>query len=165
MISIPGSDDLKPLQLVPGKIHCTKVFMIQVAIVSRRLREGRTYEDFRKVWYHTVGFGSRNKMYTAINAFDPREIIVIGLTETDSQQLASQCDIDIVERLAHPLDEIVEPEIERKFGVLVSEDDFSAVGEIPYREPVVSGKELNYEQLEQELKMVKQVLGQASKRK
>ena len=26
--------------------------MITVAIVTRRLKEGKTYEDFRKAWYH-----------------------------------------------------------------------------------------------------------------
>lgn len=49
--------------------------MIQVAILSRRLKEGKTYEDFRKAWYHTVGFGTANRMLTVINTLYPRETI------------------------------------------------------------------------------------------
>ncbi|MDY9923200.1 hypothetical protein [Methanobacterium sp.] len=41
-----------------------------VAIVTRRLKEGKTYDDFRKEWYHTIGFGASNKMYTIVNTFD-----------------------------------------------------------------------------------------------
>ena len=64
--------------------------MIQVAILTRRLKEGKTYEDFRKAWYHTGGFGTGNKMYTVINVFDPREILVIGFTETTLEQFESE---------------------------------------------------------------------------
>src|SRR6478672_2067258 len=98
--------------------------MIQVAIVTRRLKEGKTYEDFRKACYHTVGFGSSNKMYTMVNAFDPRELVVIDFTQ----------------RLAHSLDDVIEPEIGRKFGLLVAEDDFSATGDLAYQPPQVQGE-------------------------
>lgn len=53
--------------------------MITVSIITRRPKERKTYEDFRKAWFHTVGFGTASTLYTVINAFDPREIIVIGL--------------------------------------------------------------------------------------
>ncbi|MDY9923201.1 hypothetical protein [Methanobacterium sp.] len=33
--------------------------------------------------------------------------------------------IDVKERLANPLDKVIEPEIGRAFGILISEDDFS----------------------------------------
>jgi len=60
--------------------------MIAVSIISRRLKEGKTYEDFRKAWYHTVGFGTASKMYTMINTFNPREIVVIGFVEMTPDQ-------------------------------------------------------------------------------
>jgi len=31
--------------------------MMMVSIIIRRLKKGKTYEDFRKAWYHTTGFG------------------------------------------------------------------------------------------------------------
>ena len=109
--------------------------MIQVAILTRRLKEGKTYEDFRKAWYHTVGFGTGNKMFSVINAFDPKEIIVIGMTEFDLDTLMAGLKIDVKERLDHSLDEVIEPSIGRTFGILVSEDDFSAEGSIDYTPP------------------------------
>jgi hypothetical protein len=53
--------------------------MMWISILTRRLREGKTYEDFRKAWYHTVGFGTSCKLYTAINVLDQREIIVMAI--------------------------------------------------------------------------------------
>jgi len=46
--------------------------MITVAIVTRRLREGKIYEDIRKAWYHTVRFGTVTRRYSLINAMGPR---------------------------------------------------------------------------------------------
>jgi predicted NBD/HSP70 family sugar kinase len=136
--------------------------MIQVAILTRRLKEGKTYQDFRKAWYHTVGFGTRNSMYTVINAFDPREIIVIGMSEFDLDSLMAGLQIDVKERLANPLDEVIEPEIGRTFGILVSEDDFSAVGEIPYKPASVGGEETDLAQIEGDLSEVARMIAEAA---
>ena len=98
--------------------------MITVSIVTRRLKEGKTYEDFRNAWYHTVGFGASSKLYTMLNAHDPREIIVIGFVEAELDECQAKLDIDVKERPNNPLDDVIEPEIGRKFGILISEDDF-----------------------------------------
>ena len=60
--------------------------MIQVSIIKRTLREDKTYEDFRDAWYHSVGFGTSNRMLTMLNVANSREVIVIGLTETTLEQ-------------------------------------------------------------------------------
>jgi hypothetical protein len=136
--------------------------MILVAMVTRRLKEGKTYEDFRKAWFHTVGFGTPNKMYTAINAFDPREVVVIGLTEMEPENLAAGLRIDVEERLANPLDDVIEPEIVRKFAILVSEDDFSATGAIDYVPASIAGEATDLEQLRQDLEAISQGIEEAS---
>lgn len=136
--------------------------MIQVAILTRRLKEGKTYEDFRKAWYHTVGFGSGNRMYTVINAFDPREIIVIGFTEIELDKLMAGLRLDVKERLANPLDDVIEPEIGRTFGLIVSEDDFSAEGAIEYRPPTVNGVETDLETFMRDLRQVADAISRAS---
>lgn len=100
--------------------------MIQVAIIRRRLKEGISYEDFRRAWYHTVGFDTANRMLSVINVADPREVIVIGLNETTVEQVRRLIAIDVQQRQANPLDDIIEPGIGRTFGILVAEDDFSA---------------------------------------
>ncbi len=138
--------------------------MMSVAIVKRRLKEGKTYEDFRKAWYHTTGFGTKNKMYSLINAFDEREIIVIGFTElpTETEYILEGLRIDGKERLDNPLDDVIEPDIERDFGILISEDDFSAEGSIEYKNPTVDGMAIDVEEVVDGLIELKQALKQAS---
>jgi hypothetical protein len=98
--------------------------MIQVSIIKRTLREGRTYDDFRDAWYHSVGFGATNRMLTSLNVANPREVVVIRLTElTTLEQASSWIAIDAKERQEHTLDDIVEPDIQRTFGILVSDQN------------------------------------------
>ena len=136
--------------------------MITIAILTRRLREGKTYEDFRKAWYHTVGFGTPARLYTAINAADPHEIIVVGFIETEIDKYLSGLKIDVKERLEHSLDEIIEPEIGRKFGILVSEDDFSAEGPIEYQPPSIAGRETDLAEVSRELSEVAMMISLVS---
>jgi hypothetical protein len=121
-----------------------------VAIISRTLREGKSFDDYRKAWYHTHGFGVPTRMLTVVNLHNPCEIISIGIMELDDiSQLPSALHIDIEERLANPLDEIVEDTIERKFWIIASEDDFSMAGEIPPKPLTVDGKEVRYSDLQE----------------
>lgn len=146
--------------------------MMMMSIITRRLKEGKTYEDFRKAWYHTIGFGTTQdkppepplgRLYTVINAFDPREILVIGFGPGISEEsLKSVLNIDVKDRLANPLDDVIEGEIGRSFGVLVSEDDFSPEGELEYQEPSVSGVKTDLRELEGLLGLVKTEIEQAS---
>jgi hypothetical protein len=120
-----------------------------VAIITRRLREGKTFDDYRKAWYHTHGFGVPTKMLTVVNLFDAKEILSIGIMELDDiTQLPSALHIDVEERMANPLDEIVEDDIARVFGIIASEDDFSMAGEIQCKPLTVDGVEVNYSELE-----------------
>lgn len=136
--------------------------MKTVSIVTRRLKEGKTYEDFRKAWYHTVGFGTPTKMITAINIHDPREIIVMGIVETDIDKFEDGLKIDVKERLSNPLDDVIEPEIGRKFGIIISEDDFSDEGKIEYKEPSLDGKEMDVEEAYYNLSRIAELINKAS---
>jgi len=147
-------------------------FITTVAILTRRLREGKSYDDFRKAWYHTTGFGVKgkekggsNKMFTLINVFDPSEIVVLGFTTTTFEQLKDALDIDVAYRAENPMDKVIEPEIGRKFCALISEDDFSAVGKILYKPPSVAGKETNMEEFYKNLKALERLFKDASKKR
>jgi hypothetical protein len=138
--------------------------MMWISILKRRLKEGKTYEDFRKAWYHTVGFGTACKLYTAINVLDRREIIVIAIgkvkPERDPLKLLQ---IDVRERLEHTLEAVIEPEIARTFGIVVSEDDFSPVGEIAYRPASINGKETDFAEIAQGLAIAQKLITQTAK--
>ena len=144
-----------------------------VAILTRRLREGKTYDDFRKAWYHTTGFGvkgkdytgSSNRMFTLVNVFDPSEIVVLGFATTTLEQLEDALKIDVQFRGENPMDKVIEPEIGRKFCALISEDDFSAVGEIPYKPASVAGKETNLAKFYENLQAIKELYTAAIKKR
>ena len=137
--------------------------MITVAVVTRRLQEGKSYDDFRRAWFHTTGFGTANRMFTFVNAADQKEITVIGMTEMDPDDLFSAFMMDVKERLANPLDEVIGPGIVRKFGILLAEDDFSADGTIAYRPASIGGKESDPAGIIKELATVQAAVTQASK--
>lgn len=135
-----------------------------VAMISRTLREGKTFEDYREAWYHTQGFGVPTQMLTAVNLHNPREIISIGIMELeDLDQLKPALQIDIKERLSHPLDAVVEEKIIRTFGIIASEDDFSAVGEIPKKPTTVDGEEVKYSEIEKVIGAAADVFTAAAK--
>jgi hypothetical protein len=137
--------------------------MITISIITRRLKEGKTYEDFRRAWFHSVGFGTTSKLYTAINAFNPREIIVVGFVEIKpGQDPLKILRIDVKERLDNPLDAVIEPEIGRTYGILVSEDDFSSTGQMKYKPPSVNGKETDLKEIAQGLELAQKLITQAA---
>ena len=137
--------------------------MITISIITRRLKEGKTYEDFRRAWFHSVGFGTTSKLYTAINAFNPREIIVVGFVEIKpGQDPLKILRIDVKERLDNPLDAVIEPEIGRTYGILVSEDDFSSTGQMKYKPPSINGKETDLKEIAQGLELAQKLITQAA---
>lgn len=144
-----------------------------ISILTRRLREGKTYDDFRKAWFHTTGFGvegkevdgSSNRMFSMINVFDPREVVVIGFATTTLEQLEEALNIDVKVRGENPLDEVIEPEIGRKFCALVSEDDFSAAGDIPYKPATIAGRETDMAAFAETLADLQGLFGAAAKKR
>jgi hypothetical protein len=149
-------------------------FVTTVSIITRRLKEGKSYDDFRRAWYHTTGFGvegkeadggGSNSMFSLINVFDPREIIVLGFVTTTIEQLKDALKIEVKFRGENPMDSVIEPEIGRKFCALISEDDFSAAGKIPYKPPTIAGKETDMEEFDKNLKTIKERFADATKKR
>lgn len=136
--------------------------MMTVAIVTRKLKAGKTYEDFRKAWYHTVGFAAKTRMYTALNVFDPTEIIVMGFVESEVNEFMDGLKIDVKERLENSLDDVIEPEIGRQFGMVISEDDFSHEGAIKYEEASISNKKTDMKQVYEDISKIAKMIELAS---
>ncbi len=143
-----------------------------VSILTRRLKEGKTYDDFRKAWFHTTGFGVKGKgmkgsarLLTFINIFDPREVIVLGFTTATPGQLKDALDIDVKVRGENPLDDVIEPAIGRSFALQIAEDDFSAAGDIPYTPAGIGGKETDMTEFEKTLQSVAGFYAAAAKKR
>jgi hypothetical protein len=134
-----------------------------IVILTRRLKKGKTYEDFRKAWYHTVGYGVPVKLYSAINAFDQREIVVVALGEVGAGQDPTKLiQIEVKERLEHPLEAVIEPKVGRTFGIVVSEDDFSPTGKMKYKPASINGTETDFKEIAQGLEMARKLFTRAA---
>jgi hypothetical protein len=120
-----------------------------VSILVRRLREGKTYEDFRRAWLPERGFGWPTRVVTAQRMDDPREIVTIGfsdVSEEEAKALLEQVGIDrsgeesgqdpaggaepddvAREQLARRsrISEVIEPQMTRAFYVQVADDDLT----------------------------------------
>jgi hypothetical protein len=58
-----------------------------IAVLVRRLRDGKTYEDFLEAWYPDKGFGFAGRgPITARNVADEREILTIGFVDLASRE-------------------------------------------------------------------------------
>ena len=143
-----------------------------ITIIHRRLREGKTFDDYRKAWFHASGFGAPTTMYTVVNAFDPKEIISVaigggggGSFEEMKSKMKSILDIDVRERDKSPLDDIVEESIVRHFGLVIAEDDFSPAGALEYVAPSVDGEHTDYGEFVNMSAELAQLIADAARRR
>jgi hypothetical protein len=56
--------------------------VIVISVLTRRLREGKTYEDFHEAWLPDHGFGFPTRVVSALRVDDDREVITIGFSES-----------------------------------------------------------------------------------
>ena len=101
--------------------------MIVIAVLTRRLRDGKSYEDFRKAWLPEQGFGFPTRVVSAQRVDDDREIITIGFSQLDEDEAEAQLRrIGPQEQRRHEkIDEVIEPNMTRRFYVQVADDDFT----------------------------------------
>jgi hypothetical protein len=101
--------------------------VIVISVLTRRLREGKTYEDFREAWLPDEGFGFPTRVVSAQRVDDEREVITIGFSELSEEEAEAELQrIGPQEERRHDrIDAVVEPEMTRHFYVQVAEDDFT----------------------------------------
>ena len=63
---------------------------------KRKLREGKTYEDFRAAWFPEVGYGTSARVLAGASILDQREIVTMGFVDANAEDLGA----DLEERLA-----------------------------------------------------------------
>jgi hypothetical protein len=101
--------------------------MIVISVLTRRLRDGKTYADFREAWLPEQGFGFPTRVVSAQNVQDDREVITIGFSELDEAEAEAQLQRigPEQERRHDRIAAVVEPDSTRRFYVQVAEDDFT----------------------------------------
>jgi hypothetical protein len=98
-----------------------------VSIFRRRLKEGRTFEDFKAAWEADEGFGVPARVFNAVALEDPREVLTIGFVGVEARNLAAGLErVADQERVRHDrIDDVIESTELKAMYALVSEHDFS----------------------------------------
>ena len=98
-----------------------------ISILTRRLREGKTLEDFRAAWHRERGFGVPTRVVTGESLDDPREIVTIGFTDIEVDEIEAFLKRTAPEEASRHdrIAEVIEPEMTRAFYVQVADDDLS----------------------------------------
>ena len=60
-----------------------------VSVFIRRLKEGKTFEDFIREWEADEGFGVAARVINAPSLQDPRDVISLGFVAVDASELAA----------------------------------------------------------------------------
>ena len=102
-----------------------------IGILTRRLREGKTYENFRDAWLPEKGFGVPTRVVSAQGLEDPCEIVTVGFTDIGPDDVeAFLARVGDQESVRHErIDEVIEPEMTRAFYIQVADDDLTEAPE------------------------------------
>jgi hypothetical protein len=100
---------------------------VVISILMRRLREGKTLEDFRAAWQREGGFGVPTRVVTGQGLDDPHEILTVGFTDIEPQEIEAFLERTAPEesRRHARIAEVIEPEMTRAFYIQVADDDLS----------------------------------------
>jgi hypothetical protein len=100
---------------------------VVISILTRRLREGKTLEDFRAAWHRQGGFGVPTRVVTGQAIDDPHEIVTIGFTDIELDEAEAFLGRTAPEeaRRHERIAEVIEPGMTRAFYVQVADDDLS----------------------------------------
>jgi hypothetical protein len=98
-------------------------------VFIRRLREGKTFEDFRAAWYPDSGFGVPSRVLSGAVIGDPQTVVTIGFVDAEPSDLEGMgAAVEAAEAARHSrIDEVIERTEVRTFFVVDGDDDFSAV--------------------------------------
>ena len=100
-----------------------------VSVFVRRLKEGRTYEEFVAEWEADQGFGVPTRVFTAQSLEDPRDVITIGFVGVSAEELAEwAAGASAPEAVRHDrIDSVIESTELRGMYEVRSEHDFTAL--------------------------------------
>lgn len=98
-----------------------------ISVLVRRLKEGKTYEDFREAWLPETPFGVPTRVVSAQNLEDPRDIVTIGFSDMPVEEAQAFLKrVGPQEEVRHDkIDEVIEGDVTRYFYLQVGDDDFT----------------------------------------
>jgi hypothetical protein len=99
-----------------------------IAVFRRRLKEGKTFNDFLEAWGAEKGFGVPTRVFNAVRLDDEREILTFGFVDVDGGAFASASEsVAQQEGVRHDrIDEVIESTELRAFYDLRCEHDLTS---------------------------------------
>jgi hypothetical protein len=96
-------------------------------VFVRKLREGKTYADFRDAWYPEAGFGTPSRILSGPGVVDPTEIVTIGFVDAAPDDLTNLGEqIAAAEATRHDrIAEVIESTEIRIVFEIAGDDDFT----------------------------------------
>jgi hypothetical protein len=114
-----------------------------ITVLVRRLREGKSYDDFVEAWYPDKGFGfSGRGPMLARNLHDEREILAFGFVDLPNRESVGKALEGIAQQEAvrhDRIDEVIESTSVRGIYELVDEFDFSTDEAVARGRPPAAG--------------------------
>jgi hypothetical protein len=100
-----------------------------VAVFRRRLKAGKSFEDFKQAWEAKQGFGAPTRVFNAVNLADDREVLSIGFVAVEPEALpAGIARVDAQEQRRHSrIDDVIESTELRAIYRLATEHDLQAI--------------------------------------
>jgi hypothetical protein len=98
-----------------------------VAILIRRLRKGKTYEDFERAWMPDEGFGVPTRVVSLQRVDNSREIVTVGFSDMEVKDVEEFLErVGGQEQVRHErIEDVVEPEMTRSFYIQVGDHDLT----------------------------------------
>ena len=98
-----------------------------VSVIVRRLRDGSSFEDFRRAWYPDQGFGVPSRVLNAIRVDDPREILSVAFLDVAPDDLGDlAADIAAAEAKRHyRIEGVIEATELRAIYEIVDDENFT----------------------------------------
>jgi hypothetical protein len=98
-----------------------------VAIFRRRLKPGKTFEDFKAAWEAEQGFGVPARVLTGVALSDPRDVLTVGFVDAEPADLEAGAEkVAEQEHVRHErIAAVIESTELREFYELRGEHDFS----------------------------------------
>jgi len=99
-----------------------------VSVFVRRLKQGRTFEEFLAEWEADRGFGVPTRVFNAPSLDDPRDVITIGFVDISVEELeAGLASVAAQESIRHErIDTVIECTTLRRMFELRAEHDFTS---------------------------------------
>jgi hypothetical protein len=110
-----------------------------ISVFARRLKPGKTYEDFLAAWYPDKGFGVPTRgPFVARNIADDREVLVIGFVDLPDRASLDEAMTRLTkqEQIRHDrIAEVIESTELRGIYEVTDEFDFSTDATVAARRP------------------------------